>query len=208
LSRLRGLYAIVDPATTADPIDLAERVLAGGATLLQLRDKSGAAGETLLLAKALQDRCRARGAVFIVNDRLDVAMAAGADGVHLGQHDIPVAAARQIAGELLVIGCSTNTVEEARAAIDAGADYIGVGAMFETSSKRDTRPAGLERLREIRAAVSAPIVAIGGITMDNAAAVVAAGADMIAVIGALANAGDPTSVASRLANLATSRSAP
>ena len=197
-TRLRGLYVIVDPET-GDPVALTEAAIRGGARLLQLRDKRGTARETLRLAEAMAERARRAEVVFIVNDRLDIALAAGADGVHLGQHDLPVAAARAIAGDRLLIGCSTNTVAEARQAVLDGADYLGVGAMFPTASKPDTRPAGIARLREIRAAVEAPIVAIGGITAANAAEVVAAGADMVAVIAAVAKATDPEAAARALA---------
>jgi thiamine-phosphate diphosphorylase len=207
LTRLRGLYAIVDPEATADPVRLAGLAMAGGASVVQLRDKRGAAADTLFLAREIAALCRPAGAFFVVNDRVDVALAAGADGVHLGQRDLPVDAARRIAGDRLIVGCSTNTIEEAKGAIDAGADYVGVGAMFPTSSKHDTRPAGLERLRTIRAAVRAPIVAIGGITPENAGSVIEAGADMIAVIGALANATDPAATARFLAGLFAVRSA-
>jgi thiamine-phosphate diphosphorylase len=198
LDRLRGLYVILDPER-ADPLELAEAAIRGGARLLQLRDKRGNSAETLRLAEAVAARARRERVVFIVNDRVDLALAAGADGVHLGQQDLPVAAARTIAGHRLIIGCSTNTVAEARQAVGEGADYLGVGAMFPTSSKRDTRPAGIGRLQEIRAAVSIPIVAIGGITPANAAEVIRAGADMIAVIGAVAGAADPEGAARALA---------
>ncbi|GIW08144.1 MAG: thiamine-phosphate synthase [Dehalococcoidia bacterium] len=196
--RLHGLYVIVDPET-ADPLPLAAAVIRGGARVLQLRDKRNPAGASLRLAEAIGEVARRSGVLFIVNDRVDIALAAGADGVHLGQHDLPVAAARAIAGDRLIIGCSTNTVEEARRAVADGADYLGVGAMFPTRSKSDTRPAGIARLREIRAAVDLPIVAIGGITAANAAEVVAAGADMIAVISAIASASDPEMAARTLA---------
>lgn len=168
-----------------------EAALRGGARLIQLRDKRGPTVATFRLAEAIASRTREAGVLFIVNDRLDLALAAGADGVHLGQQDLPVRAARSVVGDRLLIGCSTNTVEEALRAVADGADYLGVGALFPTSTKTDARPAGLARLQEIRAAVDIPIVAIGGITSSNAGEVVAAGADMIAVISAVADAADP-----------------
>ncbi|MCS6801020.1 MAG: thiamine phosphate synthase [Chloroflexota bacterium] len=197
-ARLRGLYVILDPEAGAIHA-LADAAIRGGARLLQLRDKRGPAAETLRRAEALGARARQAGVLFFINDRLDIALAAGADGVHLGQHDLPVRAARAVAGERLIIGCSTNTVAEALRAVADGADYLGVGAIFPTASKTDTRPAGIAGLRAIRAAVDCPIAAIGGITPSNAAEVIAAGADMIAVIGALAQAADPETAARQLA---------
>ncbi|MFN8532657.1 MAG: thiamine phosphate synthase [Dehalococcoidia bacterium] len=199
--RLTGLYAIIDPESTDDPISLAAAILRGGARVIQLRDKRGPADGTIRLARALVLLCRAANVPLIVNDRLDVAIAADADGVHLGQHDLTVAEVRRIVGDQFIVGCSTNTVEEARRAVEDGADYLGVGAIYPTSSKHDTRPAGLARLAEIRAAVRLPIVAIGGIDANNAGPVVAAGADMVAVIGALARVNDPEAAARRLAAL-------
>lgn len=154
---------------------------------------------TLRYAEALAARAREAGVLFIVNDRLDLALAAGADGVHLGQHDLPVRAARSVVGDRLLIGCSTNTVDEAQQAVSDGADYLGVGAIFPTSTKSDARPAGIARLREIRSAVDVPIVAIGGITASNASEALAAGAEMVAVITAIADAPDPVAATRDLA---------
>ncbi|GIW09636.1 MAG: thiamine-phosphate synthase [Dehalococcoidia bacterium] len=203
--RLQGLYAIIDPTVTADPRGLAQAVLRGGARVVQLRDKAGPAVGTYWLAQALGELCRQAGAVFIVNDRLDIALAAEADGVHLGQQDLPLSVARALVGERLILGCSTNTVAEALQAEREGADYLGVGSIFPTTSKTDTRPAGLARLAEIRAAVRLPIAAIGGITLENAPAVIAAGADMVAVIRALAESDDPEATARRFAALFAAR---
>ena len=136
---------------------------------------------------------------LIVNDHLDLALAAGADGLHVGQKDLPVAAASRIAGPGMIIGCSTNNPEEARRAEADGADYVSVGRLFETGSKADTRPATTETLRAIKAAVSVPVCAIGGIGESNIDAVIAAGADMVAVISAVAGADDPRETARRLA---------
>ncbi|MCL6648233.1 MAG: thiamine phosphate synthase [Chloroflexi bacterium] len=202
---MQGLYAIIDPTVTADPRGLARAVLRGGARVVQLRDKAGPAVSTYRLAQALDELCRQAGAVFIVNDRLDIALAAEADGVHLGQQDLPLSVARALVGERLILGCSTNTVAEALQAEREGADYLGVGSIFPTTSKTDTRPAGLARLAEIRAAVRLPIAAIGGITLENAPAVIAAGADMVAVIRALAESDDPEAMARRFAALFAAR---
>lgn len=198
---LRGLYAIIDLDSTREPEKLCESVLAGGARVLQLRAKNRDKGGLVGLAATLRARCSQFGAIFVVNDHVDLALAVGADGVHVGQNDLPVPLVRKIAPASFIVGCSTNNVEEARAAEQAGADYIGVGAMFPTRTKVNTRPAGLERLREIRGVTSLPIAAIGGIDASNAALVVGAGADMISVIGALAKSANPVAAARELSEL-------
>jgi thiamine-phosphate pyrophosphorylase len=203
--RLPALYAIVDPLDTGrSPVELAIAYLAGGARLLQLRLKDASARELLAAAVAIRPHARAAGALLLVNDRPDVARAAEADGVHLGQEDLPVEAARRVLPRGRLIGVSTHDLEEARAAVDAGADYIGVGPVFETRSKiRPLAPRGLDLVRAVRAAVDCPCVAIGGITADTAAAVRAAGADAVAMIAALSGAPDPAAaVRTVLARLA------
>jgi len=150
-AQVRGLYVIVDPEQTNghDPIDIARWALEGGARVIQLRDKRDK-GYVLPLARAMAALCREHGALFIVNDHVDVAILAEADGVHLGQHDLPPAEARRLLPAEAIIGVSTALLEEALAARDEGADYIAVGAMFATNSKQRTRPAGLETLRRVR----------------------------------------------------------
>ncbi|HWP34315.1 MAG TPA: thiamine phosphate synthase [Thermodesulfobacteriota bacterium] len=219
---LPPLYPIVDPGPPeADPATpggrrprpgreperLAAAILAGGAKILQLRMKGGAggwgAGAVLAAAKQLRRLTRDAGALFIVNDRADVALIADADGVHVGQEDLPYEEVRRLLGPGRLIGVSTHSVEEARAAEAAGADYIGFGPMFPTATKRDTRPVQtLERLQAVRAAVALPIAAIGGITAERIAAVRAAGADSVAVISAICDAADPTAATRRLRQLA------
>jgi thiamine-phosphate pyrophosphorylase len=203
--RLPALYAIVDPLDTGrDPVELAAAFLAGGALLLQLRLKASSARETHAVARRIADLARAAGAVFLVNDRPDVARAVGADGVHLGQEDLPVPAARRVLGAGHTIGVSAHDLDEARAAEAAGADYVGVGPVYATTSKAAAlAPRGVELVRAVRAAVRCPIVAIGGITPETAPAVRAAGADAVAMIGALVRADDPrTAVVRALAALA------
>jgi thiamine-phosphate pyrophosphorylase len=194
---LPPLYAIVDPLDTGrTPEDLAAALLAGGACLLQLRLKSAGSGELLAAARAIRALTAQAGALLLVNDRPDVARAAGADGVHLGQDDLPVAAARAVLGPGTLVGVSTHDVEQARAAAGAGADYLGVGPVFTTTTKSGALPArGVELVRAVRAAVALPLVAIGGITPDTAPAVRAAGADAVAMIGALVRAPDVTAAA-------------
>ena len=191
--RLPPLYAIVDPLDTGrDPVPLAAALLAGGARLLQLRWKAATPRALLAAATAIRALTRDAGALFLVNDRPDIARAAGADGVHLGQEDLPVAAARRVLGEGHLVGVSTHDPEQARAAASAGADYVAVGPVYATTTKADAlAPRGLALVTAVRAAVGCPLVAIGGITPRTAAAVRAAGADAVAMIGALVNVPDP-----------------
>ena len=137
---------------------------------------------------------------FIVNDHADLALSVGADGVHVGQKDLPVAVVRRLVGAEMIVGASTNNAEEARRAEADGADYVSVGRLFETSSKENTRPASTETIREVKAAVSLPVCAIGGINESNIEEVIAAGADMVAVISAVCSAPDPREAAWRLAS--------
>jgi thiamine-phosphate pyrophosphorylase len=157
-------------------------MLDAGARILQLRVKDLPARDFLAAARAIAALCRARGAVLIVNDRVDIAMLAGADGVHLGQEDLPLEAARRVAGAGMIIGISTHTIEQARAAENGGADYIGFGPMYPGGLKNIRAGQGLENLRAVRAAVKIPIVAIGGITEATVPEILAAGADAAAII--------------------------
>ncbi len=186
LRRAMRLYVIPDRSVGA-PLSLeaqARLALAGGATALQLRDKGVDGGELLAEARVLLCLCRERGVPLFVNDRLDVALACGADGVHLGQSDLPVAEARRLAPRPFVIGASARTPEDAERAVRDGADYLGVGAVFPTGSKDDAQVIGPEGVRAVVGSVSVPVVAIGGITLDNLEAVVACGVDGVAVISA------------------------
>jgi thiamine-phosphate pyrophosphorylase len=189
---LPALYAIVDPLDTGRaPVELAAALLAGGARVLQLRLKGSSGRETLEVARAVRPLVQRAGALLIVNDRPDVARGAKADGVHLGQDDLPVSAARALLGPLAIVGVSTHTPSQARDAATAGADYLGVGPIFTTTTKANALPArGLELLRTVRSAVELPLVAIGGITPETAPDVRAAGADAVAMIAALVRAPD------------------
>jgi thiamine-phosphate pyrophosphorylase len=188
---LPRLYAIVDPLDTGrSPVALAEALLAGGARCLQLRLKDAPPRDLLAAARAIRPLARAAGALFLVNDRPDVAALAGADGVHLGQDDLPLAAARRVLGPRAVLGLSTHSPEEAAAA--AGADYVAVGPVFATASKAGALPPrGLPLVRAARAVLAVPLVAIGGIQPATAPDVLAAGADAVAMIAALVRAPDP-----------------
>ena len=198
---ISGLYVIIDPdaCRRRSPVDVARMALEGGASILQWRDKRRDKGDQLADARAIAALCGEYGAIFIANDYPDLALEAGADGVHLGQDDLPIEAVRPMVGDAMIIGVSTNNADEARRAEAAGADYVAVGAIFPTSSKDVTRAASVERLREVKAAVRVPVVAIGGINASNIASVVAAGADAAAVISAVCGADDPRAAAAELA---------
>jgi thiamine-phosphate diphosphorylase len=197
--KLRGLYVIIDPATTPrDPEEVAAAALRGGACAIQWRDKLRDKGDQLPVCQRLTELCARHDALFIVNDHADLARACGAHGLHLGQHDLPLAHARPLLAADQIIGRSNATVEEAADTQDQGADYIAVGAIFPTGTKTNTRPAGLETLRRVRTMARLPIVAIGGISEANAGDVIAAGADAVAVISAVAGADDPEEAARRL----------
>jgi thiamine-phosphate pyrophosphorylase len=187
------LCVITDPllARGRDHVTIARAALRGGADMIQLRDKTGNLRELLPQAREIQALCRSHGAVFIINDRVDLALAADADGAHVGQEDLPAADARRLLGPGRILGVSTHTLEQAQAAREADADYIGFGPMFPTGSK-DTgyTPRGPGGLREICRAVSLPILAIGGITLENVVTVIQAGAAAPAVISSVVAAPD------------------
>lgn len=197
------LYPIADADSCADVVALAEAILAGGARLLQLRAKRATTRELIALARAVGARAARAGARLILDDRADVAKLAGT-GVHLGQHDLPLAAARAILGPDAVIGFSTHDLAQLEAAARAGgADYLAFGPIFPTRSKADPDPAlGVAALAEARRRCPLPLVAIGGITAATIPAIRAAGADAVAVIGAIASADDPTAATRRLRAIA------
>jgi thiamine-phosphate pyrophosphorylase len=187
-----GLYLIIDPdfCKGRDPVLVAEQALRGGASVIQWRDKRRDKGDQLAELQVLRRLCDRYVALLIVNDHVDLAIAAGAGGVHVGQHDLPIDAVRKMAPAGFVVGCSTNNPDEARVAQDAGADYIAVGRVFPSITKTNTRDASPETVRAVKTAVSIPVVAIGGITADNVDQVIAAGADAAAVITAVCEAED------------------
>lgn len=187
---LRGLYVITDERWLGH-IATARAALKGGATIIQLRDKTTAPAQLLPIAHQLRALTAAAGACLLVNDRLDLAQLCGADGVHLGPDDWPVAAVRQVLGPEKIIGISCGTPAEAAQALALGADYVGAGAVFSTATKPDAGPAiGLPVLRSIAQATTLPIAAIGGLDATNLAQVLAAGAKMACVVSAVAAAGD------------------
>jgi thiamine-phosphate pyrophosphorylase len=169
--------------------EVVEEAIAGGADAIQLRDKGCTAKQLLQEALKLKEITSKSGVPFIINDRVDVAMAADADGVHLGQDDIPLVWARKLLGKDKIIGISTHNLEEAIQAEKDGADYIGVGSVFPTTTKPDARPLeGLKLIADIKRNARIPVVAIGGIKEENVAQVGEAGADCIAVISAVVSA--------------------
>lgn len=208
---MRGYYAIVNigldvvagdrqPSLPAEVERRARDLLAARPCFLQLRAKSLGAAALRDAARALLPLCRAARVPLCVNDRLDVALLVGADAVHLGQDDLPLAEARRIAAGRLLIGCSTHRPDQAQAAIAGGADYIGFGPIFDTRSKLRPDPTvGLEALRAVCAASPIPVVAIGGITLQTVDAVAATGAAAAAVISAVDQAFDPTAAARQVA---------
>lgn len=203
------LYVILDPKASRGRSDLqvAEAAIAGGADVLQLRDKEASSGRLYRAALRLRELTRNAGIPFIVNDRLDIALAADADGVHVGKTDLPASVVRKIMGPAGILGVSADTVEEALLAERSGADYLGVGPVFEArGTKPDAGPPlGVDGIARIRRRCGLPIVAIGGINVDNARTVREAGADAAAVISAIVASDDIADAARRLKRILEER---
>lgn len=196
-----SLYLVTDRRLSLgrSTVEVVAAAVSGGVTCVQLREKHCSTREFLEEARRVRELLVGTGVPLIINDRLDVALAVGADGVHLGQNDMHISDARRLVGERLVIGISAESVADAIRAEAEGADYIGVSPVFTTPTKMDTAPPlGLEGLREIRRAVSLPLVAIGSIRHDNAAEVLRAGADGLAVVSAIVSAPCPRTAAAAL----------
>lgn len=199
--RVAGLYVIVDPEHTngRNVVDVARAALKGGASSIQYRDKVHTIGEQLPVAHELRDLCEQYDASFLVNDSASLATSSGAHGLHLGQKDLPIYEARRILYSSQFIGKSSALLEEAQTALSEGVDYVGVGAIFHTDTKTKIRFAGIETLRIARQFVTdIPLVAIGGINLDNLDTVLNAGADSICVITAVCMADDPEQAAAAL----------
>jgi thiamine-phosphate pyrophosphorylase len=190
---LPPLYVILDAALLpSDPIELTNNLLAAGARLFQYRNKTSSSRELLQASQSLCLTVRQRGATFLVNDRPDIARLAGANGVHLGQDDLEVSAARTIVGTGGVIGFSTHNMQQFRATAESDADYVAVGPIFTTGSKVNLDPVvGIDFLRQVRKLTRKPIVAIGGITLERASELIDAGADSVAVISDILKARNP-----------------
>jgi len=199
--RLTGLYLVLDAMALKgrDEMEVAAAAIRGGAKTIQLRDKQRSKSELLTMARRLRDLCGEKGALFIVNDHLDIALAVNADGLHLGQDDLPLAEARRILPIDMLVGCSTHSTAEAVRSQANGADYVAVGSIYPTTSKEKFKLVGLDTLRRTRSKVSVPLIAIGGVNHTNVQEVMKAGADSVAVISAVLGADDVEKAARRLA---------
>ena len=187
------LYLVTDAGLSQGRThaEVVEAAIRGGVTVVQYREKSAPTRRMIEEAREIRQLCRAAGVPFIVNDRVDVALAVDADGVHVGQDDMPAAVARRLIGKGRILGVSAGSVEEARKAVVDGADYIGASPVFATPTKPDAPQAmGIEGLRKLARAVGIPVVAIGGMNADNAASITEAGAAGVAVISAIVAAPD------------------
>ncbi|WP_078552842.1 thiamine phosphate synthase [Bacillus alkalicellulosilyticus] len=188
-----NLYAITGEEfhKDRDLLEVMEEAIKGGADIIQLRDKYSSKRDILAKAKALRKLTSTYGVTFIVNDHIDVALAVDADGIHLGQDDLPIEEARKIVGPSKIIGISTHAIEEARAAEQQGADYIGVGPVFHTKSKVDVvDPVTTEYVKQVATEINIPFVAIGGIKLHNVDQVLAAGATRICAVSEIVGAKD------------------
>jgi thiamine-phosphate pyrophosphorylase len=201
VKRIGRLHTLTDTSfqTRFDHVELAERMISGGTEVIQYRDKGTKTNELIETARTIAGMCRAAGVTFIINDRIDVALASDADGVHLGREDFPVALARRILGPDRIIGASVDTPEEGDEAWRAGADYVGFGPVFPSSTKADTGPvlnigAFAERLPRFRL----PVIGIGGIDCERAESVLDAGAHGVAVLAAVCCAESPAAATRRL----------
>lgn len=188
-----GVYVITDAGLSRGRghEEVVEAAVRGGADVIQLREKEASTRRLVEIGLSLREITRRAGVLFLVNDRVDVALAVEADGVHVGQDDMPADLVRRLIGRDKIIGVSAATIEEARRAREDGADYLGVGAVYTTGTKADAgAPVGPDRVAEIKRAVGLPVVGIGGINHGNAAEVIAHGADGVAVISAVVSADD------------------
>jgi thiamine-phosphate diphosphorylase len=204
--RIAGVYVVTDRFInpSRSHVDIAKAAVAGGACAVQLRDKEATTRQLLEWARAIRDITLRTDTLFIVNDRVDIALAADADGVHVGDDDMPVPVARRLLGAGKIIGRSVANEDEALKAVTEGADYVSIGSVFATSTKPDAgEPVGVEMVRRVRQVLPPdyPLVAIGGITLQNAAAVFEAGADAVAVVSAVVCADDPVEAVKQLKQL-------
>jgi thiamine-phosphate diphosphorylase len=198
---IRGLYLITDASGARGHEEIVREAIAGGARLIQFRDKYLSKDEFRDMAFRLRKITADVGAAFIVNDDIETALACGADGVHLGQDDTLLQVARKVVGDSLIIGISTHSLAQALAAQEDGADYIGFGPIFKTATKDAGEAKGISQLRSLKEKIKIPIAAIGGINLDNASEAIEAGADAVAVISAVSNAKDAALAARRFVEL-------
>jgi thiamine-phosphate pyrophosphorylase len=194
MKQIGRLHVLTDVVlqTRFSHMELARLSIAGGADTIQLRQKHGSTREMIEVARNMKKICAEAGVTFIVNDRVDVAMAAKADGVHLGQDDFPIPLARELLGEDCILGGSAATMEEAQKCLAEGANYVGFGPVYPTTSKDDAGPiSGADVLKKVVEAIPVPIIAIGGVSAENTPEVIRAGAHGIAVISAVCCQEDP-----------------
>jgi thiamine-phosphate pyrophosphorylase len=193
------VYAILDRSVAGGrPLqEILDGFIAGGGRWVQYREKQWPVRQSLPVALDLRRQAGKAGVTFLVNDRLDLALAVEADGLHVGQDDLPAAVARRLLGPPMILGVSTHSVEQAIQAQADGADYVAVGAIYQTSTKENPELVGLELIRAVRPLIRRPLVAIGGITPDNVDPVIRAGADCVAVISGICGAPDPAAATRR-----------
>ena len=204
MKRIGRFHVLTDTClqTRLSHVELTDLAIAGGADTIQFREKSGETREMIRVAEEMKALCEKAGVTFIINDRVDVAIASHPDGVHLGQNDFPIPLARKLLGDEIIIGGSAATMEEARICLSEGADYIGFGPVYFTASKEDAGPvSGLDLLKEVVEKIRLPIVAIGGITTENTPPVMQTGVHGIAVISAVCCQEDPKEAARCLQRL-------
>jgi thiamine-phosphate pyrophosphorylase len=201
IERIAGLYVILDRQFLMgkDEMDITRQIIEGGARVIQLRDKQGKRGELLLVAQKIRALCSQADVLFIINDYLDMAMAVNADGLHVGQEDLPLSVIRRELSIDKIVGCSVKTLSQATKAQTEGADYIAVGSIFPTTTKSEATVVGVDVLKDLKKTVSTPVVAIGGISQNNVDEVVAAGADAVAVISAVLGEMDVKGAVQKLA---------
>jgi thiamine-phosphate pyrophosphorylase len=201
VKRIGNLHVLTDTElqTRYSAVELARLALLGGADVIQFRQKTGSTRQLIAVARELRRLCQEAGVTLIVNDRVDVALAAEAHGVHLGQDDFPIRLARDLLGPDRIVGGSASTADEARSCVAEGADYVGFGPVYPTSSKPDAgTAAGLEGLRSVTSAVPVPVIAIGGLDAGKTPQVIRSGAHGIAVISAVCCQDDPADAARAL----------
>ncbi|MEI7027852.1 thiamine phosphate synthase [Paenibacillus sp. y28] len=206
-TQLRGALAVylvmgLQSVNGKTALGVAKEALEGGITMLQLREKHAPLRQVLREGRAIRELCRSYNVPFLVNDRIDVAMLLEADGVHVGQDDIPASEARSLLGPQAIIGMSAGTEEEVHIALQENPDYLGIGPIYATATKGDAgAPIGTRLLEWSQKQASLPMVGIGGITAGNAGEVITAGADGVAVVSAITAAGDPGQAASKLRSI-------
>jgi thiamine-phosphate pyrophosphorylase len=203
MKKIGRLHVLTDTVLQSrfSHLELAKMAIRGGADTIQFRQKVGATREMIEIVRQLKQLCMDSGVTLIVNDRVDVAIAAETDGVHLGQDDFPIPLARKLLGESRIIGGSAATLEEAQKCLAEGADYIGFGPVYPTTSKADADPiTGIKLLKKAAEAIPLPIIAVGGISVENAPEVMRAGAQGIAVISAVCCQEDPEQATRALHN--------